>query len=146
MWQPNVKDAQLISPAHDHPQLGDQFELTTLLHDRASVTKYELTKLVPHTVIGLKGVSDTAVLDTTITLRDNTCDADAPRTHVEYRIDARLKGRLALVALLLRPVLEELASASTSGLKAACVKRFGGTGNKAPERTDGAAPGVRNRR
>lgn len=125
-WDPNVKDARWVTQPHPKPTVGDTFELTTLFHDRASVTRYVLTSVDPTAgVLTLQGESDAATMNDTITLTESFVLDAVGRTRIDYRLDVRLKGKLALGTFLVRPALEALATESIGGLVTACAKKFG---------------------
>ena len=125
-WDPNVKDACWITQKKPNATVGDAFELTTLFEGRASITRYVLTGADRTAgVLTLRGESDVANLDDTITLHEDLVLDAEPRTRVEYRLDVRLKGKLALGTFLVRPALEKLATESIGGLVTTCAKKFG---------------------
>ena len=128
-WDPNTEKARRVTPARAQPTVGDSFEVTTLLHGRASLTTYQLTHVDRRSNVRLMlaGESDSAFLTDTITLHEEFALDGVERTRVDYKLDVRLKGRMAPLALLLRPVLEELATTSMDGLVRACARRFGST-------------------
>ena len=130
-WDPNVRDARRLTPAHVQAAVGDKFELTTLFRGRASITTYTLNRVDTDVGLVLDGESDTVKLVDTIALHPDGMADGGSRTCVDYRLKVRLKGRLAPFSFILRPALEELATESIGGLVATCAKRFGGSVDEA---------------
>lgn len=125
-WDPNVKDARWVTQPQATAAVGDTFELTCLFQARASVTAYKITSADQNAgILTLLGESDSALLDDTITLHEAEEHNGVRRTRVEYQLAVQLKGKLAPVAFLLLPFLEQLATESIGGLVTTCNRKFG---------------------